>query len=391
MDTPTSKDPETVETSQTEQKVSTIVKDKSTTVESSQTEKVSTIVKEKSTMDTILGFVSALGTALTVALVGVFGSMYLANRQETETNLRLYTELMSKREEADTSLRKEMFNSIITNFLKREDEKDPAKEVLNLELLAYNFHDSLDLAPLFKDVNKKLNENRERYKKLSEKEQNKKLNKNLEQNKELNKNLEQDKKKLSENLEQNKKLREICEPNKTWSQDCEQNEIYIARLNKVARDVIAKQTAMLEEAGGKLDRNVEFEKLKSTPEGLTVMDESISLKATDSLGNVTAIVKPKIRIVVLDFRSEKQELEVRLIATDPQNSHEREAKFTVNYFDFPMIDNVRLPQGYRGAIVLKDFDEKEKFAAFTFVYFPSSRASLKEKPYYDEILYKLRR
>lgn len=360
MDTPTSKDPETVETSQTEQKVSTIVKDKSTTVESSQTEKVSTIVKEKSTMDTVLGFVSALGTALTVALVGVFGSMYLANRQETETNLRLYTELMSKREEADTSLRKEMFNSIIANFLKREDEKDPAKEVLNLELLAYNFHDSLDLAPLFKDVSKKLEEKRELYKN--------KLSENQEQNEES-----------SENPEQNEKL----------SQVEKLNEIYIARLKKVAKDVTAKQTAMLEEAGGKLDRNVEFDKLKSTPGGLTVMDESISLKATDSLGNVTAIVKPRIKIVVIDFRPEKQELEVRFIITNSQNSDEREAEFTVNYFDFPMIDNVRLPQGFRGAIVLKDFDVKKNFAAFTFVYFPSSRASLKEKPYYDEILYKL--
>jgi hypothetical protein len=39
--------------------------------------------------------------------------------------------------------------------------------------------------------------------------------------------------------------------------------------------------------------------------------------------------------------------------------------------------------------VLNYFDEYA--AEFTFVYFPGSRASLKEKPYYDEILYNLRR
>lgn len=305
MGAPTSKDPDTVEKSQSDEKVSTTSEEKSN--------------------NGVLKSLTPLAMPLAVALVGILGSMYLADRQETETNLRLYTELMSKREEADTSLRKEMFNSIITNFLKREAKDDPAKEVLNLELLAYNFHDSLDLAPLFKDVYKKLSENRER------------------------------------------------------------NQIYIDRLNKVARDVTAKQTAMLEEAGGKLDGTVVLEELKTKS---VVMDESISLKATDPQGKVTAIVNQKIRIEVLEVRPEKKELEVRLIARNPRNNDEREATFAVNYFDFPMIDNVRLPENFRCAIVLNDFDED--FAAFTFVYFPSSRASLKEKPYYDEILYKLR-
>lgn len=308
MDTPTSKDPDTVEKPQAGQEVSTTSEEKSNNAVSKS--------------------LSTLAMPLAVALVGILGSMYLANRQETETNLRLYTELMSRREEADTSLRREMFNSIIENFLKRDAKEDPAKEVLNLELLAYNFHDSLDLAPLFKDVYKKLSENRE------------------------------------------------------------PNQIYINRLNKVAKDVTAKQIAMLEEAGGKLDGNVVLEEFKSQSGGLTVLDDTISLKVRNPQGGVTSILNQKIRIEVLEIRPEKKELEVRLIATNSQNTDEREARFTVNYFDFPMIDNVRLPEGFRCAIVLNDFTED--IAAFTFVFFPSSRASLKEKPYYDEILYKLR-
>jgi hypothetical protein len=75
--------------------------------------------------DIIFKFVGALGTAIVVGLVGIFGSSFLAQRQEAETNLRLYTELMSRREEADTSLRKEMFNSIITNFLKPSADEPP--------------------------------------------------------------------------------------------------------------------------------------------------------------------------------------------------------------------------------------------------------------------------
>ena len=277
-------------------------------------------------LDVVLKLVSALGTAVVVALVGIFGSMFLAQRQEKETNLRLYTELMSKREEADTSLRKEMFNSIITNFLKPASDEQPDKQVLNLELLAYNFHDSLDLAPLFKDV----------YKKLSEKP--------------------------------------------------EQNTQYIDRLKRVTRDVIAKQIAMLAEAGGKRDGGIAFADLDTKPAGVTVTDDLISVKSTQPGGETT---QKQLRIEVLSRDLEKQELRVRLIVRTPPDTDDVDATFNVGFFDFPMLDNVRLPQGLRCAIVLNEFAKDN--ADFTFVYFPGSRASLKEKPYYDEIISILRR
>ncbi len=280
-------------------------------------------------LDLILKSIGSLGTAVVVALVGYFGSSFLADRQETETNLRLYTELMSKREEADTSLRKEMFNSIITNFLQPASKEQPDKAVLNLELLAYNFHDSLDLAPLFKDVYQKLGENPEG------------------------------------------------------------NQVYVDRLKRLTRDVVAKQVAMLEEVGGKRDGAIFFEDLKNKPGGLTVMDEPISVKLTNPQGQVIANISKQVRIEVLSVKPEKQELEVRLIVRNSQNKDEADAMFTVDYFDFPMLDNIRLPEGYRCAVVLNYFDEYA--AEFTFVYFPGSRASLTEKPYYDEILYNLRR
>jgi hypothetical protein len=54
-------------------------------------------------LDIILKFAGGVMTALAVALVGLMGSRYLAEQQDIETNTRLYTELMSRREEADTS------------------------------------------------------------------------------------------------------------------------------------------------------------------------------------------------------------------------------------------------------------------------------------------------
>src|SRR5262245_56237204 len=97
-----------------------------------------------------------LFTALAVAIVGMKGSQVLDKRQSVDTNARLYSELMSRREEADSSLRKDMFVSIISQYL-RPSDNDLDGKVTNLELLAYNFHDSLDLRPLFFDLQRRIN------------------------------------------------------------------------------------------------------------------------------------------------------------------------------------------------------------------------------------------
>jgi hypothetical protein len=54
-----------------------------------------------------------------------------------------------------------------------------------------------------------------------------------------------------------------------------------------------------------------------------------------------------------------------------------------------MIDNIRLSNGQRCAIVLNTFDSDKSLADITVVYFPGTYASLKEKPYYQEVLQNL--
>jgi hypothetical protein len=65
------------------------------------------------------------------------------------------------------------------------------------------------------------------------------------------------------------------------------------------------------------------------------------------------------------------------------------AMFKVSYYDFPMIDNTRLLGGHRCAIVLNGFNDYA--ADITFVMFPGEYASLKEKPYYSEVIESVRR
>ena len=52
-----------------------------------------------------------------------------------------------------------------------------------------------------------------------------------------------------------------------------------------------------------------------------------------------------------------------------------------------MIDNTRLSHDQRCAVVLQTLEENR--AEVTLVYFPGSRASLKEKPFYEDVINKL--
>ena len=107
----------------------------------------------------VLQPLGGLLTAVAVAVLGFWTSNYLRAREQREaalrermqtsdTNARLYSELISKREESDSALRKDMFTSIINSFL-REGPATLEQKMLNLELLVYNFHESLNLKPLF--------------------------------------------------------------------------------------------------------------------------------------------------------------------------------------------------------------------------------------------------
>src|SRR4030095_8886675 len=105
--------------------------------------------------DIVLRPLNGLLTALAVALLGYYTSTVLRQSEVRQTNERVYTELMSSREQAESGLRKDMFLSIIQTFLRPETSGIEAK-LLNLEMLAYNFHESLNLKPLFSHINRQI-------------------------------------------------------------------------------------------------------------------------------------------------------------------------------------------------------------------------------------------
>ncbi|HKQ63100.1 MAG TPA: hypothetical protein VJS92_17560 [Candidatus Polarisedimenticolaceae bacterium] len=262
-------------------------------------------------------------TAVAVAAVGLRGSQVIERRQSIDTNARLYSELMSRREEAESSLRKDMFVSIIQTFL-RPNATDLDSKVLNLELLAYNFHESLNLKPLFLDLQRKLDA----------------------------------------------------------APGAERSD-YAERVYRVAREIVARQLFALEGHGKSFRRTVDFGALHAGgAAGVELDPESIVLgeRACDVL------------LRVLGADEERQQLRVRLETRAPNggaNTIDTRATFDVGYFDFPMIDNTRLANGLRCAVTLSTFSSKVGAADLTTVCFPGEYASLKDRPYYDEVIQKL--
>jgi len=100
-------------------------------------------------------------TAILVVIIGLLGNHYLQQKQKNDSNLKLYTQLLSNKETSENTLRKDMFVKILESFLKPKDDENKAGQEtlsriremrLNLELLSRNFHESLDMKPLFKHL-----------------------------------------------------------------------------------------------------------------------------------------------------------------------------------------------------------------------------------------------
>jgi hypothetical protein len=295
----------------------------------------------------VLSPVGGLFTAVAIAVLTYITSRHLGEFQEKETRGRLYTELMSRREQADTDLRREMFKSIIDNFLKSPSDSgalgdaaslDP--EVLKMELLAYNFHDSFDLTPLFKDFERR-------------------LEKRIDDGKEV-----------------------------------EENQRYLRRLRKVAGDVVTKQLAVLDNSDNSSNT------LELYPVDLKAVPGDPSLTKKQAV--TVEKIQREITVTVTKIDAKTQEFRISLhvktlngpadAALTPDDLLETDAEFWVGSFEFPMIDNIRLSRDQRCAVTVEFYEqESTTIAKITAVCFPGSRATFKEKPYYDEMLDRLQK
>jgi len=304
---------------------------------------------------------------LVTLVVGYLLNSSISSSQTRDSNLRLYADMMGRREEADSALRKDMFQSILQTFVSSPGGRGDAEaQVLNLELLAYNFHESLDLGPLFKHVQRQLTA----------------------------------------------KAAEARDP---------KVQTLVWRLERVAEEVKERQLAAISESGS-VERG-ELDVTRMGSDAWSLGRSLVRLKPGEMRGGatlclsftaadfgMTASAAPRVphyrqfRIEFLDFAADRREVELALAVSRPLEREqceriqeaaieraniETEAQFWVGPFGFPMIDNTRLSRSERCSVsVIRILDNSVTVAIS---YFPASRASLKDKPYYDEVLQDLLR
>jgi len=152
-------------------------------------------------------------------------------------------------------------------------------------------------------------------------------------------------------------------------------------LNRIAREISAKQLFALEGHGRSFRRTVDLEDVRRQGRsGVALEGESIDV------GGKACTVN----LYVLDSDAETQQLKMRLEVKAPASSPDpvdTRVEFYLGWYDFPMIDNTRLANGLRCAVTLSNFSPA--MADVTTVCFPGEYASLKDRPYYDEVIEKL--
>jgi len=297
-----------------------------------------------------------LALPLVTLVLGYWFNASLNERQQMDTNTRLYIEMQGRREEADSNLRKDMFNSILQTFMTRDSavritsEEVIRQQTLSLELLAANFHESLDIAPLFKDVERRIE------------------------------------------LEQRSTNTELRQ-----------------RLESVAIQVIERQLTTMADVGS-VERGDAMASKLNEPGSATYLifgartvanpavnpGEGTSRLCLSMKADNGSTHHRQFTLDVTGLDERQREVMVRLVVTKPITNEqcqqaaldivanrEVDTNFSVGLFDFPMIDNTRLSDNQRAAVSLIALTPN--VLSLKIAYFPSSRASLKDKPYYEEM------
>jgi hypothetical protein len=384
---------------------------------------------------------------LIVAIVSLVGNKYLQVTQEKEMKFRLYTELMAQREQAESALRKDMFTSIIESFMKSDTTSSTLdkleSKVLNLELLSYNFHESLDLKPLFLHLDRELRRLnaggnigssefhgfRERLHQAAREVKRKQISalaygegiridfvipwyaRNCATTDTTGYPVSPGDSTLCYHLGSRCNC---CSEMDEWSQPDRDTssclrykyhfcraidslrhrfeiEAYVPRdtMDEIKFDVtvfVPKDTSR--KVGCDCD-TVWIAKESEESENVSAEADTVSLDSS-----LLAFLESKEQNLSPDTGgqpSEKaEEFMTDCVGDEPTVVYTR--TFHVDQFDFPLIDNSRLWKDYRFSLVLDKFAKVNDTTAqyeMVLVCFPGSRAGLKDKPYIDDIMDKL--
>jgi hypothetical protein len=335
--------------------------------------------KERDWVDILTRLSIPLMAGLLIAWAGYISEKTLSSISSREESARLITELQVKREQAETDLRKDVFDQALQALLKKNDSegglRELSKQMLRLEMLALNFGDSLSLSPLFNEFRRD----------------------------------------LSEVLPQSDVDRVNFD---------ERAAALRKRLTGLAKRLASTQVSSLIQHGVWLKMLIPLPDLTpSTPCGmLTYTNDGFKWPADEirgELGHVSGrnddssviAVFPEKGILKLDGKMRRIKLMVTHVnhcnksarvnmSIWPVDSDgkpydrpadsivEVERDFQLDFFNFPMVDNTRLAHNQRFSLVMEDFriDNFASSIEIVSMIFPAEYASVKDRPGMKEAL-----
>lgn len=251
-------------------------------------------------------------------------------RERSEQKFQLYINLLSKREESDTAMRLGLFSSMIGTYMER-DTKDIGQKLTQLELLSLNFHDSLNLNPLFWDFQRRINQT-----------------------------------------------------SRGASRDALQEH-----LDRVATGVKDRQAALLEVGAVRwnMDPN-----LRLVDDGSGAQTQLEPWRGEFEVPRFDESGKPELRKCRFRLEVQKKDPARRRVWVEliPLNCEQKRVAFWVDFFDFPLSSFARISPFERIAVLLENYDKRLQYAQLTLLYFPSSRSAAKDKPYIEDLVTQLR-
>jgi hypothetical protein len=279
----------------------------------------------------------------------------------------VYMQIMTEREKSDTELRRAMFTELMDKYL--GDFKDTAhynekvlrKRIMFLDLLSLNFQEYMNAKPLFEHVYWQL---------------------------------------------------EQAKTASISAHDIKTINSLLDDLFKVAKRIASKQAVMLSNSGEKLEFTIKMDEFAcirlydtSPVKRADKNNSSTSIQGieggncmqfpdSESSGPLSGQAFPSIEVRLKEVRAERVKVEVKPYKDFYRNGTLTGSKmgipieFEVSPFDMPYMDNTKLFDGTRFALVLEQHNPDR--VQFNAVMFKEQFVSLRDRPFFEEMLTKLR-
>ena len=268
--------------------------------------------------------IKTLAMPAAICIVPLMFELFSHAHDERENQFRLYTELLSKREEADMNVRRGIFDKVFDKYLP-PDTNDIDTRLVGLELMAANFHESVDISPLFWQLDRQV-------------------------------------------MKQG---------------DAAARRTDLKELERIAGTVKARQIEGLEIAGRKTEISFDLELPPDQQKNF-----SCDWRLPRVPGGPGEPPKGRhfdLGLIKGDLDGRRLQLQLSYST----HGDTKQVLVWASLYDFPLMNFTRIADEERVAVVLTRLDPESKSATVTLVYYPSSRSGIKDKPYIDDVMSRL--